>query len=285
MARYTLEEIAHIVGKNSDVVKQWFEKLADNLDYRISSQNGQMNFDEEDLQIASYIAEKREGKWSYDDIVLKVKEKFPPSKETPLVDPNLDFSNWKKDPESLFYDVAQDNEVIKIFKYHSIRVMFLASALAKRVGCYDEEMRVAALLHDIGKIGISKHILLKKEKLTDLEYTLIQSHSHVGNTIVRKHFGLIHAATFIRDHHERWDGKGYPRGLKGEEISIQGRIISICDAFDTMTVDRRTYKNNPFSYEKAFQELERCAWSQFDGSLVDKFIKMMDEVKVPDYMM
>jgi len=280
-----LEEISRIVGKNSEVVQLWFKKLEENLDYRISREKGRLHFDERDLEIASYIADKREEKWSYDDIVVKVKEKFPAdSKENPLVETNVDLSDWKKDPESLFYDVAQDNEVIKIFKYHSIRVMFLASALAKRVGCYDEDLRVAALLHDIGKIGISKHILLKEEKLTDLEYTLIQSHSHVGNTIVRKHFGLNRAATFIRDHHERWDGTGYPRGLTGNKITLQGRIISICDAFDTMTVDRRTYKINPLSYEDAFQELERCAWFQFDGDLVNSFISMMDDLVIPDYM-
>src|SRR5690625_6840286 len=99
--------------------------------------------------------------------------------------------------------------------------MVLASALAKRVGFYNEDLRLAALLHDIGKVGISKRILLKTEKLTDLEYTIIQSHSHIGNVIVRQHLGLTQVAEFIRDHHERWDGKGYPRRLLGDEISIQ----------------------------------------------------------------
>src|SRR5690625_2073771 len=131
--------------------------------------------------------------------------------------------NIGRDPENLFYEIAQDNEVIRVFKYHSLRVMFLASALAKRAGCYDEDLRLAALLHDIGKVGISKKILLKQDKLTDLEYTIVQSHSHIGNVIVRKHLGLTRTAQFIRDHHERWDGTGYPRRLVRSEERRVGK--------------------------------------------------------------
>ncbi|HEX7064103.1 MAG TPA: HD domain-containing phosphohydrolase [Bacillales bacterium] len=189
-----------------------------------------------------------------------------------------------QDPEYLFHKIAQDNKVIQYFKNHSMRVMFLASSLAKRCGCYDENLRVAALLHDIGKMGISKQILFKPEKLNDLEYVILQTHPHTGNLIVRKHLGMLKAAEFIRDHHERWDGRGYPRGLKQDEITIQGRVIAVCDAFDTMTMDSRGYKPDLMDYTEAYEELKRNAWTQFDGELVEKFIDMMGDIKIPDFL-
>ncbi|HEU5138413.1 MAG TPA: HD domain-containing phosphohydrolase [Bacillales bacterium] len=189
-----------------------------------------------------------------------------------------------KDPEYLFHKIAQDNTVVQYFKNHSMRVMFLASSLAKRCSCYDENLRVAALLHDIGKMGISKQILFKPEKLNDLEYVILQTHPHTGNLIVRKQLGMPKAAEFIRDHHERWDGHGYPRGLKEEEISIQGRVIAVCDAFDTMTMDNREYNPELMDYTDAYNELKRNAWTQFDGSLVEKFIGMMGDIRIPDFL-
>jgi putative nucleotidyltransferase with HDIG domain len=186
------------------------------------------------------------------------------------------------DPESLFYKIAQSNEVLQVFESHSLRVMHLASMLGQATNCYDEDLRVASLLHDIGKIGIAKEILLKPDKLNDLEYIIIQSHSHIGNTIVRKELGMVRAAGFIRDHHERWDGYGYPRRLIGDEISYQGRIIGICDAFDTMTIDRRTYKQKTLTYDEAFEELRRCSWKQFDGDLVEAFISTIKKADLSE---
>ncbi|MFD2637674.1 HD-GYP domain-containing protein [Piscibacillus salipiscarius] len=188
----------------------------------------------------------------------------------------------KRTPDSLFNEIAQDNEVLQRFKHHSLRVMYLSSMLAKKVGVYDEDLHIASLLHDIGKIGISKEVLFKKDKLTGLEWTILQSHSHVGNLIVRKELGKTRAAEFIRDHHENWDGTGYPRRLMGEEISIQGRIIRVCDSFDAMTYDMRDYKLTKMSYREAFDELERCSWKEFDGNLVQDFISLLIEIELPD---
>ncbi|WP_101842569.1 HD-GYP domain-containing protein [Halobacillus sp. Marseille-P3879] len=129
---------------------------------------------------------------------------------------------------------------------------------------------------------IKKEVIILEKWFEELEFTIIQSHSHIGNVIVRKHLGLTKAARYIRDH--RWDGTGYPRRLVGDEISLQGRIISICDAFDTMTIDQRHYKRKTLSYEEAFNELRRSAWSLFDGNLVNIFIDMMEEVTIPAYM-
>ncbi|MCP8617181.1 HD-GYP domain-containing protein [Salirhabdus salicampi] len=184
--------------------------------------------------------------------------------------------------KELFNNVAQDNEILASFKYHSLRVMHMSCNLAKKNGCLDTDMQVASLLHDIGKIGLSRQILLKPTKLTDLEYQIIQSHSHIGNTIVRKQLNMPRAAGFIRDHHERWDGNGYPRGLKGDDISLQGRIISICDAFDTMTIDRRSYNKTPLTYEEALEELVKSSWNQFDGNLVEQFIAIIQSFELPE---
>lgn len=180
-----------------------------------------------------------------------------------------------KRAKKLFDDIGQNNSVVQMIKRHSIRVLQLSTILADRVGVNDYNMRVAGLLHDIGKMGISKYILLKPSRLNNLEFTIMKSHSHIGNMIVRDIFGNAAAATYVRDHHERWDGKGYPRGLKGEEITIQGRIINICDAFDTMTMERRIYRNHNYKVNEAISELEKCSGSQFDINLANEFIKII----------
>lgn len=293
MKKYSLQDISTYLERNSEVVTQWFKELEVKLNHHALIENGEKVYDKNDLKIAEYISEKRDEKRTFEEIFSSIEEKFPlrPQKdqtqtETKTNEENKQpFTGMGRDPETLFYEIAQDNEVIQMFKYHSLRVMFLASSLAKRANCYDEDLRVAALLHDIGKMGLSKNILLKPGKLTELEFTIIQSHSHIGNTIVRKHLGLTRAAKFIRDHHERWDGSGYPRRLVGDEITVQGRIIGICDAFDTMTIDRRNYKKAVLSYSDAFQELRNGSWSQFDGNLVNIFIDMMEEIAIPDYML
>lgn len=184
--------------------------------------------------------------------------------------------------KKLFNQISKDDEVIKVITNHSLRVMYLSNKLAVQAGCYCEDFRIAALLHDIGKIGLNRSILFKEGKLNDLEFTVIQSHSHIGNIILRKELGLPKAARYVRDHHERWDGKGYPRELKGVDISMEGRIINICDSFDTMTNERRTYQQKTMSFKEAFEELRSCSWKQFDGNLVDQFIKLIQKMNLPE---
>jgi HD-GYP domain-containing protein (c-di-GMP phosphodiesterase class II) len=183
--------------------------------------------------------------------------------------------------EQFFDRVSQDNEVLRQFKYHSLRVMHFSICLAKMEDCYDDDIKYASLLHDIGKIGLAKEILLKPTKLDDLEYQIIQAHSAIGNNILRKALNMKRAAIFVRDHHERWDGKGYPRGLVKEDITLQGRIIGICDAFDTMTIDRRNYNRHTLTFKEALNELKRCSWTQFDGKLVDQFEILINALNLP----
>jgi len=165
---------------------------------------------------------------------------------------------------------------------HSRRVNTYAVALAEEIGLSpDQVSRVstAALLHDIGKIGVPDRVLNKKGKLTDEEWELIKSHPRLGATIVGNVPNLIPCVSSILHHHERWDGGGYPEGLKGEEISIEARILAVADAYEAMSSER-PYRPALYA-EKVLNEMRRCSGSQFDPGLVDVFIGII-EAGLPD---
>ena len=154
-------------------------------------------------------------------------------------------------------------------RQHSRRVSKLSRSLGERMKLSREEiesLRFATLLHDIGKIGVRDSILMKNGKLTDEEYEIIKQHPVIGDQIVQP-LGLTDAERgIIRHHHERIDGNGYPDGLKGEEISMLTRIVSVADAFDAMT-STRSYRK-ALSIDEAFTELRRGIGKQFDESIV-----------------
>ena len=158
---------------------------------------------------------------------------------------------------------------------HSQRVSELASMIAQEMHLPENkvnDIRMMGTIHDIGKIVIDSSILEKKTPIDDEERTIIQSHAEIGSRILsstNKHTQLIPG---ILHHHERWDGKGYPHGLKGVNIPLESRIICVADAFDAM-ISIRYYKPKPMSVEEAIQELERCKNTQFDSAIVDIFIK------------
>lgn len=133
-----------------------------------------------------------------------------------------------------------------------------------------DELKIAADLHDIGKIGVQEDILEKPSKLTDEEYEIMKSHSEKGYRIIIASNELRSVAESVLYHHERWDGSGYPVGLKDVEIPLLARIISVCDAYDVM-MSNRVYKT-AISEEKALVELKRCSGTQFDPKIVDIFI-------------
>lgn len=174
-------------------------------------------------------------------------------------------------------------------KGHSYRVAEYSSALAREIG-YDEErvqdIKYIGLLHDIGKIGVPDSILNKPGRLNDAEFGIMRSHSEIGSKILsgnRMIDGVDEGAAY---HHERWDGKGYPKGLKGEEIPKIARIIGIADAYDAMT-SNRVYRKR-LSDEDVIAELKRCTGSQFDPEICPVFIKLLEEGKLkqlsPDQM-
>ncbi|MDQ1147488.1 putative nucleotidyltransferase with HDIG domain [Bacillus sp. SORGH_AS 510] len=156
---------------------------------------------------------------------------------------------------------------------HSERVASYALELAKTTGKYTEEelksFEFACLLHDIGKIHIPDQILMKPTKLTTEEYEIIKSHTNVGAEAVSKVIQLNSSIEVIRSHHERWDGKGYPDQLKGDDIPFLARIAAVADAFDAMT-SNRSYRN-ALSVDEAYKRIIEGKGTQFDPELVDLF--------------
>ncbi|MFW5980885.1 MAG: HD domain-containing phosphohydrolase [Halanaerobiaceae bacterium] len=158
---------------------------------------------------------------------------------------------------------------------HARRLQKLALSLGNKLNLPPSELdrlSLLATLHDIGKTLIPEDILNKKGKLNQEEWEVMTRHPETGNHIASSTREFAHVAEGILAHHERWDGTGYPRGLKEEEIPLLARIISIVDAYDVMT-NGRPYKE-PMSKEEALKELKRCAGSQFDPELVEKFIEI-----------
>ncbi|MEI7615610.1 MAG: PAS domain S-box protein, partial [Actinomycetota bacterium] len=161
-------------------------------------------------------------------------------------------------------------------KEHTDRMHELAIKLGEAIKLSQsqlDELSLLAYLHDIGKVVIPEKILRKKEHLTEKEWLVIKKHPEIGFNIAKASPHISHIAKPIMSCHERWDGKGYPSGLKGEEIPIISRIILIADAYDVMT-SGRSYQG-PVSKESALDEIKRCAGTQFDPELVNKFVKVL----------
>jgi len=159
-------------------------------------------------------------------------------------------------------------------RHHSERVTTYAIAIAERLNCSAEQvesLRTVGYLHDIGKIGIADRILNKPASLTPEEYELIKRHPIIGESIVSE-LGLnAEQRAIIRHHHERWDGKGYPDGLAGEEVPLLARIVAVADAFDSMT-SLRAYRAGMRDAD-AIEELRSNLGRQFDPRVVAAFLQ------------
>jgi putative nucleotidyltransferase with HDIG domain len=161
---------------------------------------------------------------------------------------------------------------------HSERVVTYSLRLGREYGLESQQMKAlefGSLLHDIGKIGVPDAILRKPAKLTEEEWVRMREHPLHGQQILRGIEFLKGAARVVAQHHEKWDGSGYPLGLGGEEIDICARIFSVADAFDAITSDR-VYRRGK-SYEAAAQELENWAGKQFDAKVVAAFHRVPKE--------
>jgi putative nucleotidyltransferase with HDIG domain len=157
---------------------------------------------------------------------------------------------------------------------HSKRVSALCRAIAAEMNFEKDDInqiRIAGLVHDIGKIGIDEKILNKAGRLSDFEWSELKKHPEAGWRILSSMAEFSEIAKFVLDHHEKFDGSGYPNGLKGEEIPIEARIITVSDSYDAMT-SRRSYRD-AISKEEALKEIIRCSGTHFDPEVVDVFVK------------
>ncbi len=171
----------------------------------------------------------------------------------------------------------RDNETAQ----HTLRIGAYAGILCQRAGFdedFCEQMRVASLLHDVGKIGIPDAILLKPGALTAEEFGVIKTHADIGYRILEDSRSplLLMGAVIAHTHHERFDGTGYPQGLKGRDIPLPGRITAICDVFDALT-SHRVYKA-AMPVEEALAILKEGRGSHFDPGLLDSFLGCLDQI-------
>ncbi len=163
---------------------------------------------------------------------------------------------------------------------HSLRVTLYSLILAKELGLSDknlEEIELAGLLHDIGKIAIPQSILCKPGKLTDEEFAIMKSHPENSEKLISSIKKLQGITNWLKAHHEKWDGTGYPEHLKGEEIPVSARIIALADTYDAMT-STRSYRK-ALEHEVAIEEIKRCSGTQFDPNLAALFIQLGDTIK------
>lgn len=165
---------------------------------------------------------------------------------------------------------------------HSYRVSRYAMRLGRGLGLSARDMEIleyGALLHDIGKIAIEHEILLKKERLSDQEFLTLKQHPTIGADIVENLKFLREAAVLVRYHHEQPNGRGYPEGLKGDEIPIGARIILVSDAFDAMTSDRPYRKGLPV--ETVVEQFRKYRGEQFDAEISDMLLALIDRGEFP----
>jgi HD-GYP domain-containing protein (c-di-GMP phosphodiesterase class II) len=163
---------------------------------------------------------------------------------------------------------------------HSQAVVRLSVAVAHRMGLSEKdvtEIEQAALLHDVGKIGMSDSVLYKPGPLGGGERELMQEHPIIGERIVAAIEGLTHLAPVIRAEHERWDGKGYPDGLSGEQIPLASRVVFACDSFHAMTSDRPYRK--AMGVRTALEELQRNSRTQFDPGVVETLLDVVGDAR------
>jgi HD-GYP domain-containing protein (c-di-GMP phosphodiesterase class II) len=190
-----------------------------------------------------------------------------------LSEPSVN-ANAEAEVLSTIYALAATLEARDKYTYgHSRRVSRFSVSVAEALNLRPEQVATistAALLHDIGKIGIPDHVLNKDGTLLEEEWDLLRTHPRLSATIIGHVPSLNACLAAVRHHHERWDGTGYPAGLKGEAIPIEARILSVTDAFEAM-ISNRPYRG-PLTYKNAITELEACAGAQFDPTVVKAFI-------------
>jgi diguanylate cyclase (GGDEF)-like protein/PAS domain S-box-containing protein len=181
------------------------------------------------------------------------------------------YNNLVTSMMSTVYEKSQETEE------HAKRLVEMTKKIGQELNLSQKslgELELFCLLHDIGKVVIDDRILKKDTALTDEEWKIMKRHPEAGYKIARSSPELAVVAEYILAHHERWDGGGYPRGLKGEEIPLLCRILAVVDAYDAMTNDR--FYRKALDKKTAMEEIKKNKWTQFDGQIVDIFEKIME---------
>ncbi len=170
-------------------------------------------------------------------------------------------------------------DAFDIYTYgHSSQVAVYARALAEKMNLPDSEIGDivrAALVHDVGKVGITDSIIGKPGKLGVEEYNIIKLHPTIGAGIISQMYGMQNIVPLVKFHHERWDGKGYPEGLEGEKIPLGARILAVADALDALCSDR-PYRST-MSFRGVQEEIQACSGTQFDKKVVEAFLQLTKE--------
>jgi len=186
-----------------------------------------------------------------------------------------------------------NNELLQVLSYvidmrdpfilgHSQQVVYYAVKIAQKLGLPKERVEIirkGALIHDIGKLGIPERILGKKTRLSKQEFDIIKEHVKIGAEIISQSEALKITIPLVLYHHERYDGNGYPEGLKGDEIPLDVRILALADSVEAMASDRPYRPGIPL--EKIIEEVKRCRSTHFDPLVVDAFLKIVDEMDEP----
>ncbi len=214
-----------------------------------------------------------------DEKVLSVAGTFS-SKILETLKLNLELMKSQKETITLLGELCEKRS-LETGK-HTARVSLYSRAIASRLGFDDTDLSIlvsAAALHDIGKLSIPDKILLKPGKLDDEEYSLMKTHSESGFKMLKKSKGdILKIASIIAyEHHEKYDGTGYPLGLKGEEIHIYARIVALADVFDAIT-SKRCYKE-AWELEKSLDIIKSESGEHFDPAVVDAFFDSLDTIK------
>jgi diguanylate cyclase (GGDEF)-like protein/PAS domain S-box-containing protein/putative nucleotidyltransferase with HDIG domain len=217
------------------------------------------------FSLASGVHTKKKTNEKFSDVLKKVEGKMNTNKL---------FSDQSKRREVILTMISTLHEKHPREEDHSIRVSQLSYKLGRAINLKGDKLRIlktAGLLHDIGKIGIDYSIIEKPGNLTEEEYQEVKKHPEIGYRILKTSIEYDNIAKIVLYHHEKLDGSGYPKGLKGDFIPLESRIISIVDSFDAM-VASRPYKKS-ITIREAVDELKRCSGTQFDSVLVEAFIK------------
>ena len=259
LARIGGDEFAILSTQTSE------EKLRRSMDYIVENVNSSNNDNKTFSSVAFGYSFQRREEDDIDDL-LKEAEHFM-YKRKYYENQSAQSNTVKLIMQTLFEKSKRERD-------HSERVGLMCEAIAQKMNLAKQEVtriKTAGFLHDIGKIGIDEEILNKKGKLNEKEWEIIKTHTAKSARILEHTVEYKDLAKIVLSHHERYDGTGYPYGLKGEQIPIEARIIAIADTYDAMT-QNRTYRKI-VSKDIAIKEIDRCAGTQFDPNIVAVFIK------------